>query len=231
MKQIKTMAAHLWRWSTHHKTWVISTAAALLLLLVVPTLAVYMGTADSRYSSSDEQSFQRIPAADVAIVFGAGVTKDGQPTPYLRWRVETGVKLYKAGKVHHLLLSGDNRTSHYNEPVVMGKLAQDLGVPASDITLDYAGYSTYDTCYRAKHIFGVDKAILVSQAYHVPRAIFTCSGAGIQSVGVSALHKGHDFTVVYLLRELLSIDKAFLLVIVHPSSAVGGQPEPIPMQS
>jgi vancomycin permeability regulator SanA len=230
MIRIKTYilcaARQMWR----HKWWVGSGVALLAAVLIVPIAAVTMATASARYSAANEASFLDVPPHDVAIVFGAGVTPQGQPTPYLRQRVETAVNLYKAGKAKHLLMSGDNRTTHYNEPEVMGRLAQSLGVPASAITLDYAGYNTYDTCYRAKHIFGIDSALVVSQAYHVPRAVMACSGAGIATVGVDAVHTGRDFGVLYELRETLAIDKAFLQLFLQPASTVGGAPEPIAIQ-
>jgi SanA protein len=111
------------------------------------------------------------PSAPVAIIFGAGLNRDGTPMPVLADRVRTGVDLYRAGAVRKLLLSGDNRFKDYSEPEAMRALAVELGVPAGDLVLDFAGRSTYDTCYRARYVFGVRKAVAVTQAFHLPRAV------------------------------------------------------------
>jgi uncharacterized SAM-binding protein YcdF (DUF218 family) len=101
-------------------------------------------------------------------------------------RVATGADLYHAGKVDILLFSGDGREASYNEPESMKRYALSLGVPESAIVLDYAGLRTYDSCYRARHIFGVEEAILVTQNFHLDRALFTCNLLGVKSDGVFA---------------------------------------------
>jgi vancomycin permeability regulator SanA len=184
-----------------------------------------MSTASKRYDAMDPASLAKAPKREVAIVFGAGVYPDGTPTPYLQWRIATAVDLYKAGKVKRLLLTGDNSEEHYNEPVAMQRAAIKLGVDPDHITLDYAGYSTYDSCYRAKKIFGVKEATLVTQGYHLPRAVATCSGLGVQSIGVAAKHTERDFAVTYLLRELLATDKALFELAVKPQPTVLGKAE------
>ena len=118
------------------------------------------------------------PARRVAIVFGAGLQWDGTPSPVLRDRITTASDLYFNGKVEKILMSGDNRFVDYNEPGAMLNYALDLGVPREDIVLDFAGRRTYDTCYRARAIFGVTDAVLVTQAFHLPRAVFTCNSLG-----------------------------------------------------
>lgn len=124
--------------------------------------------------------------ARIAIVFGAGLQRDGTPSPVLQDRVNAAVQLYQAGKVEKILMSGDNRFVDYNEPGAMQTFAISLGVPEADIVLDYAGRRTYDTCYRALHIFEVKEAVLVTQRYHLPRALFTCNELGLKSSGVEA---------------------------------------------
>ena len=114
------------------------------------------------------------PAAPAAIVFGAGLWRDGSPSPVLQDRVATAADLYFSGKVKKILMSGDNRFIYYNEPGAMKKFALSLGVPEEDIVLDYAGRRTYDTCYRARAIFGLKEAILVTQSFHLPRALILC---------------------------------------------------------
>ena len=105
--------------------------------------------------------------------------RDGSPTPVLRDRVATAAQLYFAGKVEKLLMSGDNSSIYYNEPGAMMQHALELGVPDEAIVLDYAGRRTYDTCYRARDIFGVREAILVTQSFHLPRALYICNHWGL----------------------------------------------------
>jgi len=126
------------------------------------------------------------PAERVAIIFGAGLRRDGTPTAILRDRVETGASLYLHGKVEKLLMSGDNSVEYYNEPEAMRQYAISLGVPSEDIVLDYAGRRTYDTCFRAKAIFGLKSALLVTQKFHLPRALFLCNMLGLTASGVEA---------------------------------------------
>lgn len=166
----------------------------------------------------------KVPSSRVAIVFGAGLQKDGTPSPVLQDRVEAGAELYLAGKVDKLLLSGDNRFIDYNEPGAMRSFALSLGVPDEDIVLDYAGRRTYDTCYRAKYIFQVDEAILVTQSYHLPRALFICNGIGLSSTGVSADLRTYmnSSLVSWNLRELPASLIALLEVwITHPLPVMG----------
>jgi vancomycin permeability regulator SanA len=161
----------------------------------------------------EEFSATNVPKHDVAIVFGAGVYPDGTPTPFLQSRLLAAIQLYKDGKVRVLLMSGDNRTSHYDEPTVMKKFAVAHGVPARAVVLDYAGYNTYDTCYRVHYLFGVNSAILVTHGYHLPRALLTCNSLDIKSVGVKADRANSSFSKNYLLREVLSTNKAVIQLI------------------
>ncbi len=142
----------------------------------------------------------------VAIVFGAGLHWDGSPTSVLRDRVKAAVGLYDQGKIQKLLFSGDNSFVDYNEPGAMQEFALELGVPAEDIVLDYAGRRTYDTCYRANAIFKVNKAILVTQRFHLPRALFLCDQMGIITQGVeSDLRDYSKYSLRYWnLREIFA---------------------------
>lgn len=196
----------------------------MVLIVWGPVVYFNLSTRGQRYDLT-KTPVQSIPERRVAIVFGAGVLPDGKPTPYLVWRVTTAAKLYKAGRVHKLLMTGDNSTKHYNEPMAMAKLAEKLGVKHGDIVLDYAGFNTYDSCYRAHAIFGVSQAIVVSQGYHLPRAVVTCDHLGVQSLGVDALHTGRDFTVSYIVREWASTDKAVFQLIAKPLPTALGQPQ------
>jgi vancomycin permeability regulator SanA len=225
-KHTKSWRTHIWQLVKKYKWIEIGIIILAALVLWAPTIYANLSTRSKRYDLT-KTSVENIPQHKVAIVFGAGISPKGEPTPYLRSRIETAVELYKAKRVHKILMSGDNSTKRHNEPVVMGNLAEKLGVPKNDIVLDYAGFNSYDSCYRAKAIFNVHDAILVSQGYHLPRAVMTCSGLGVSSIAVAARHSGRDFTTSYIMREWLSTDKAMLQLISKPNPTVLGKPEPV----
>jgi SanA protein len=168
-------------------------------------------------------------AERVAIVFGAGLRRDGTPMPVLYDRVAAAAELYHLGKVQKLLLSGDNRFVEYNEPEAMRQTALDLGVPDAALVLDYAGRSTYDTCYRAKAIFGVERALLVTQNFHLPRALFICEALGIEASGVSADRREYLYRSLayWNARELLATANAMWEVFIAKPTPVLGDPLPI----
>ncbi|HST03408.1 MAG TPA: ElyC/SanA/YdcF family protein [Chloroflexia bacterium] len=127
-----------------------------------------------------------LPSNHVALVFGAGLNTTGGPSAILYDRVATAADIYKAGKVQKLLMTGDNSTDSYNEVAVMRTTAMQLGVPDKDIVLDYAGFSSWDSCYRAREVFSLQSATLVTQKFHLPRALYTCNQLDVKSVGVIA---------------------------------------------
>jgi SanA protein len=170
-----------------------------------------------------------VPAERTAIVFGAGLRYDGSPTAVLRDRVETAAQLYFNGKVEKLLMSGDNSTIDYNEPESMRQYAISLGIPDEDIVLDYAGRRTYDTCYRAKAIFGLERAILVTQDFHLPRALYLCNALGVEAVGVRAdnIYYRKISRLFWQARELFATFSAVMDVQIVRPSPILGDPEPI----
>ncbi len=197
--------------------------AAGLIVFGLPRLITEIVAHPKEYLVSE------VPADKVAIVFGAGLSRDGTPSPILKDRVATAVQLYQEGKVEKLLMSGDNRFVDYNEPGAMREYAVSLGVPSDDIVLDYAGRRTYDTCYRAKAIFGLDEAILVTQGYHLPRAVFTCSSLGLKVTGVKSDLRVYDFSgqTVRSIREVAATTAAFWDLWINHPVPVLGDPEPI----
>lgn len=170
-----------------------------------------------------------VPPQRVAIVLGARVYGDGRLSGMLRDRVETAVALYKAGKVQKLLMSGDNSTLDYNEPDAMKAHAVALGVPAADIQPDYGGRRTYDSCYRAQAVFQVESAVLVTQAFHLPRALFTCEQLGLHVVGVAADMGRYDPRSVAWseTREAPATLVALLDVLRRAPPPVLGEPTPL----
>lgn len=201
-------------------------ALVLTLSLVGPRLITSLFAWERTYEAS------KVPPRKVAIVFGAGLTRSGQATPILKDRVETAAQLYFSGKVEKLLMSGDNSFVNYNEPAAMRQYALMLGVSDTDIVLDYAGRRTYDTCFRAKAIFSVKDAILVTQSFHLPRAIFLCNMLGIDGIGVAADNFAYlkRSLIYWNLREFPATTTAFADVIVRPLPVLG-KPEFIFMEN
>ena len=166
---------------------------------------------------------QQVAHTRVAIVFGASV-RNGIPSAMLYDRVASAVDLYKAGVVDKLLMSGDNRFVDYNEPEAMRRAALQLGVPESNIALDYAGRSTYETCYRAQAIFGLSQVVLVTQRFHLDRALMTCAGLGLQAVGYVADRRDYPASLWWsTLREIPATLNAFLEVYVTKPLPVLGE--------
>lgn len=134
----------------------------------------------------DIQPHESVSPAPVAIVFGARVYPNGRLSVMLRDRVETAVQLYLNGQVEAIIMSGAGPPSSYDEPAAMMAYALARGVPQEAMRADQGGNRTYDTCYRARHLFGVERAVLVTQAFHLPRALFTCGQLGMETTGAAA---------------------------------------------
>ena len=212
---LKRISHWLWRHLLH-------LGCLALLIVLLPRLVTGVYAANRMYQQPGA------PDKPVAIIFGAGLRRDGSPTAMLRDRVLTGAELYFSGQVDKLLMSGDNRFVDYNEPEAMRQFALSAGVPAEAIVLDYAGRRTYDTCYRAKAIFGVESALLVTQGFHLPRALFLCNMLGMDTLGVEATHcywNGSPF--VWNVRERFATVAAFLDLYVSSPLPVLGNPEPM----
>lgn len=146
-------------------------------LLLLPTGWAVASTASFRTTSV------RAPAAPVALVFGAGLFGK-EPSPFLARRLDIAAGLYSRGTVRALLVSGDNSRTDYDETGAMRTYLAGKGVPADKVVGDYAGFDTWDSCSRANRIFGVSRAIVVTQRFHLPRAVALCRAAGIQAWGV-----------------------------------------------
>ncbi|MCP4416232.1 MAG: hypothetical protein GY805_06400 [Chloroflexi bacterium] len=170
---------------------------------------------------------EEIPTDHVAIVFGAAVYNNGRLSDILRDRMDTAVQLYLDGTVQKILVSGDNRFEDYDEPTAMMEYAIEKGVSPDDIQPDFAGRRTYDTCYRASEIFQLDSAILVTQKFHLPRALFTCQQLGIDVVGVTADSQLYRDAGWYEIRETLATAVALWDTIRQLPAPVLGDPIPI----
>jgi len=203
----------------------------ILLILLVSAVAVVLMAriAVQLYASPRIRPLSDAPEASAAVVLGAGLLRDGSPTAVLRDRVETAAELYFQGKVRALLFSGDNRFLDYNEPGAMREYALKLGVPDHAIVLDYAGRRTYDTCYRAKHIFMLEDALIVTQKFHLPRAVFTCNQLGLPTIGIDADRRIYRRTsaLIWTIRELPATLMAVWESMVTQPLPILGDQEPI----
>ena len=191
-----------------------------LLWFLLSPLLIYL-----RNSGRIEEEWRQIAPEEAAIVFGAGLQVDNQPSDILKDRLQAAFTLYENDKVEKILVSGDNRFEHYNEPDSMKNFLLALGVPEEDIVLDYAGRRTYDTCKRAHEIWGLEEAVLVTQAYHLPRALFTCRQVGLEGQAYSANLRPYLKNALFKTREIFALYKAVLDVFILHPSYLGGEKE------
>lgn len=159
-----------------------------------------------------------VPRCRVALVLGAAVRSDGTLSQSLESRVDKAVQLWREGKCEKLLMSGDNRVVEYNEPQRMRTYAMQRGVPKEAIAMDFAGRRTYDSIYRAKHIFDLEEIIVVTQRFHADRAVFLCDRLGIKACGVQADSGDIKAAVREIPACLLAILDAYIL---HPRPVMG----------
>ncbi|MFE0916850.1 vancomycin high temperature exclusion protein [Streptomyces nigra] len=196
----------------------VQAVMAVSVLALLPATWTRLAT-DGRLRTAAD-----VPRTDVAVVFGAGLW-DGEPSPYLAHRLDTAARLYRAGRIEVVLVTGDNSRKDYDEPDAMRAYLVRHGVPDARIVSDYAGFDTWDSCVRAKRIFGVDDAVLISQDFHIRRAVALCQEAGVTSYGVGVAAR-HDVTWYYGgVRELFAAGKAALDAVVEPDPRFLGRRE------
>ncbi|MBQ1088091.1 vancomycin high temperature exclusion protein [Streptomyces sp. B93] len=187
----------------------VRAVVAVCVLALLPSTWLFV-TTDDRLRTTAE-----VPRTDVAVVFGAGLW-NGEPSPYLAHRLDAAAELYRAGRVEVVLVTGDNSREEYDEPDAMRGYLVRHGVPDGRIVSDYAGFDTWDSCVRARKIFGVEKAVLISQGFHIRRAVALCRAAGVTSYGVG-VDEPHDATWYYGgAREVLAAGKAALDAVFRP---------------
>ncbi|HEY4487807.1 MAG TPA: ElyC/SanA/YdcF family protein, partial [Candidatus Paceibacterota bacterium] len=166
---------------------------ALTLLLIVPLL-MQVSVSDRMYASAES-----VPETDVAVVLGASVAR-GMPSPVLAARADEAVELYIKGKVKKILVTGDNGALTHDEVTPVRKYLLAAGIPAEDIFLDHAGFDTYSSVYRAQAVFGAQTATVVTQNFHLPRALFLARAVGMNAVGVTA--RGGEYSWQAYMREI-----------------------------
>src|SRR4051812_17533440 len=189
------------------------------VLALLPATWMYVVTGDRLRTTAD------VPRTEVAVVFGAGLW-DGEPSPYLAHRLDAAATLYRENRIEVVLVTGDNSREDYDEPDAMRAYLTRHGVPDTRIVSDYAGFDTWDSCVRARKIFGVHKAVLISQGFHIRRAVALCQAAGITSYGVAVADK-HNATWYYGgTRELFAAGQAALDGGLRPEPRFLGRKEP-----
>jgi vancomycin permeability regulator SanA len=195
-------------------------------LLAWLVLLVVIATAPTVWERSLAAPYLRDPATvpnvPVALVFGAKVDGD-QPTAFLAGRLDAAANLFARHKVRTILVSGNDDRHGYDEPDVMRGYLIAHGVPARQVIADHAGFDTWDTCERAHRVFGVDRAILVTQAFHVARAVALCRANGVTGygVGIDSLSVGFGSTVYGYVREYFAADKAMWDALVAKPTSDG----------
>ncbi|WP_046470400.1 SanA/YdcF family protein [Allosalinactinospora lopnorensis] len=192
--------------------WAVAVFGLGTLLALVPTGWVYLASAGHRFNADS------VPRRPVAIVLGAAAWPSG-PSPLLARRLQLAARLYHSGRVRALLVSGDNRPESGFETDTMARRLVELEVPEEAIVADPHGYRTWDTCVRARDVFGADRAIVVTQSFHLPRTVALCRAAGVDAVGVGdpSLNGRSRSTVYGYLREFGANTKALRDAVARPA--------------
>ena len=198
-------------------------------LLAAAVAALYFATANLIITASTDSIIFDLDEitdpeedCDCIIVLGCGIRGDS-PSLFLSDRLDTAIELYKRGFAPKLLMSGDHGRENYNEVGVMRQYAIDSGVPSEDIFMDHAGFSTYETMIRAREIFGVNKAIVVTQSYHIARSVYNCRAMGIECRGVSAVQGPYTVSPWNYVRESIARSKDLIWCIIKPAPTYGGE--------
>ena len=205
----------------------LRTVVVLMIIAILLPLTlnyIVMGTTQSRIITPDEAAKLD---ADAILVLGARVWDNGQPSGILKDRIKTGVDLYKSGASDRLLMSGDHGTDEYDEVNAMKDYAIEQGVSPSVIFMDHAGFSTYESLYRARDIFQIKKVIIVSQTYHLYRALYIARALGLDAYGVSCDTRNYNAYLLFDLRETLARCKDFFYSIFQPLPTYLGDVIPI----
>lgn len=192
--------------------------ALIVVVVVVVAVANIATVATTRAQVRTVDAFAREvqqQPVDAVVVLGASVYPDGTPSDMLADRLEVAVDLYQAGAAKAIIVSGDNRSSHYNESDAMKAYCVALGVPSQDVFVDHGGVGTYESMYRARHLFGAQRIVVVTQAYHLYRAMFAADCLGMQAWGVPCDKGAYDNQRAYSIREVLARTKDFYAALLR----------------
>lgn len=199
---------------------VLAIAFAVVLVFAGTNAAAILTTQDDIVDQQAAASFD----ADAIIVLGASVYPDGTPSGILQDRLDDGIALYFAGAAPKIIMSGDNGTESYNECWAMKQYAISQGVPSEDVFCDHAGFSTYETMYRARHVFGADRVVIATQTYHLYRAVYDAQGVGMEAIGVPSDYGEYVNQSWYDFREIFARTKDFFQVLMKTPSTFVGDP-------
>jgi len=202
----------------------VCVAFSCLLLVLSVNAIVLLRTHERIIPAEAAASLDNV---DCILVLGCLVKKDGVPSHMLEDRLTVGCELYLDGAAPKLLMTGDHGRTEYNEVGTMKAHATSLGIPSSDVFMDHAGFSTYESLYRAKEIFGADKIIIVTQKYHLSRALYIADKLGIEAYGVSADLRPYSNQIYRDVREMLARLKDVALTITKPEPTYLGDKIPI----
>ncbi len=194
--------------------------AGIAIVLLGMILNVQLAYRDAMVLSDN------VTESQAAVVLGASLIQRA-PSPVLADRLDTALELYLKKSVKKLVLTGDNRNIDYNEPMAMKRYLLVKGVPEEDLILDYAGRRTYDSCYRAREIFGLKSIVLVTQEFHLPRALYLCNKLGLQAFGVRADQSRYDSLMQWQIRDLGASVRAWFDINIIKGKPVLGKKEPI----
>ena len=193
----------------------------IILLLVMLGINFYV-----RLSSKSDIVNNPDGGKDAILVLGAGL-RNGKPSPILKDRLDTAIKLYKDGVSKRIIVSGDHGKKYYDEVNVMKKYLIDNGIDSNNIFMDHAGFSTYDSIYRAKYIFQANDIVIVTQKYHLYRSLYIAKRLGLNAVGVSATLRDYTGSLKFEAREILARDKDFFKVMFKPEASIMGDEIPV----
>lgn len=199
---------------------VLAVAVAVIAVFAVTNVVTIVGSKSS-IVTTEEASIQ---SADAVVVLGASVFADGTPSGILQDRLDDGIALYFAGVAPKLIMSGDNGTASYNEVRVMKQYAVAKGVPSEDVFCDHAGFSTYESMYRAKYVFGCERIVVATQTYHLYRALWSAKSLGMQAAGVPSDYHAYQKQLQYDIREIPARTKDFFKALVRVPSTYVGDP-------
>lgn len=203
--------------------------ALCLLILCASTLfvlnAIVKGSTDNQILSPEQAS--SLADVDCILVLGCLVKNNGNPSDMLRDRLTRGVDLYHAGAAPKLLMSGDHGRENYDEVDAMKQFAVNSGIPSENVFMDHAGFSTYESIYRAKEIFQAQKIIIITQEYHLYRALYIANAFGLEAYGVASNYRSYSGQASRDLREILARVKDFFTCIIKPDPTYLGEAIPI----
>lgn len=193
----------------------------IILMIAIFSLNIYVVNS-TKNEIVKEENVSNIEGVDCILILGAGIWGD-KPSPMLEDRLKEGITLYKKGTTKKIIMSGDHSREDYDEVKIMKEYAESEGVPSEDIFMDHAGFSSYDSVYRAKEIFGVQKMIIVTQKYHLYRSLYIAKKLGIEAYGIESNLRTYPGQVFREIREILARDKDYFKCIMKPEASIMGE--------